>query len=118
MRDIGHEIAPDLFQAAQLGDVVHHDKHADRFVLRIAEHRRVGLENCIAITINYDVALSRRARRENVFDELSEIAAPDARLKRPAAKLKKVYIKDFFGGMVHTDNFLVGIDGDYPFSHA
>ena len=84
VRDVGHEVAADVFQAAKVGHVVEHDHGADRPAFEIVQRRAAGLHHPLAIAVQQDVGLDRFAAGQRAGDEAAQVGIAHD-LLQPAA---------------------------------
>jgi hypothetical protein len=73
MGNVGHKIAANIFQPAQSGNIVQHDKHPDFLLLSITQYSAMGLQVACFSILQHDFALYRIGSFQGAPDETLQV---------------------------------------------
>ncbi len=119
VRDVGHEVAADVFQLAKVGDVVEHDHRADGAAL---ESRAAPSRGPASLARDRHAA-PRRPRSGSwqasarVTNRLRSALRTTSCSRRPCA-CGLIQPQQAARGRVHADHALLAVDGQHAFGHA
>ena len=118
VRDVGHEIAADVLQAAKIGDVVQHHHGADAAALGVVQGGAAGLQHAFVIAVQHDVVVDRLVAAQRPADEPPQVGVAHDFLQTAALGLRLIDAQQLARGLVQADHALLVVDGQHSFDHA
>ena len=124
MRDIGHELGPDLLELAERGDVVEHHRHAGLTGAQAKGHG-VDLQDPLDRSGQPELASDRRPvschldpRRAPLAKHVVEIGVADHFQERFSLQAARSQVEHGARPLVHEQDVIVAVHRDHALHHA